>query len=70
MQMNKTDAAERTFMALTKSEFIDAEKGYWYLALLHLKNNEIELSKNILTKIVSESLYNKDKAKELLEDLN
>ena len=70
MQLEKFEDAEQTFNSLIESELLDAEKGYWYKALLYLKQDRVEDSKQILNTIVSDNLYNKSKAEELLKALD
>ncbi len=69
MELNRYDEAEQTFNALISSELLDAPKGYWYKALLSLKSDRVEEAIDILTKIVTENLFNKSKAEELLKEL-
>lgn len=69
MQLGEFKAAEQTFDELIESNLLDANKGYWYKALLNLKQDRIEACKDILGRIISEKLYNFNKAKELLKEL-
>lgn len=68
-ELGKYNEAEQTFNMLINSNLIDAEKGYWYNALLNLKQDKTKETKRILNKIVSNSLYNNQEAKELLDKL-
>lgn len=69
-ELGQYNVAEETFDKLINSKFIDAEKGYWYKALLFVKANRIEDAKTVLITITSKNLYNNNKAKALLESLN
>lgn len=69
-ELGKYDDAEQTFDALINSNLLDSEKGYWYKSLLYLKQDRVEESKKILSKIISENLSNKSKAEELLQKLD
>ncbi|MEL6253978.1 MAG: hypothetical protein AAFR87_18360 [Bacteroidota bacterium] len=70
IELEAYEAAEKSFDTLINSDLLDAEKGYWYKALLFIKRNKIRESRPVLEKIVSESLYNHPKAAELLRDLD
>ena len=70
METNQYDAANETFETLINSNSIDATKGYWYKALLLLKQEKTRESKALLEKISSENLYNAKRAKVLLQELN
>ena len=70
METGQYVAASNTFDALINSNSIDATKGYWYKALLLLKQEKVAESKELLEKISSGNLYNAEKAKKLLEELN
>lgn len=69
MELGKFSEAEETFKTLIDSEFLDAPKGKWYLALLYLKMDKVDDAKTILNEIVEKSLYNNEQAKALLGDL-
>ena len=68
-ELNKYDEAEDTFNSIIISNLIDAEKGYWYKALLYLKQDKVKKVKSTLNEIISNSLYNHSKAKELLSKI-
>jgi anti-sigma-K factor RskA len=68
-QLNKNEEAIVTFNSLVRSDLIDAQKGNWYTALLFVKLNRVEEAKELLNKIISESLYNHEIAVQLLRDL-
>lgn len=61
--------AELTFNRLINSELSNAQVGHWYKALLYLKQDKIKATKVLLHHIVSKSLYNHEKAKALLAQL-
>ena len=69
LETNNIKQARQTFNTLIMSDMIDAEKGYWYKALLHLKTEEQDSSKLVLTKIYKEKLYNYKQAKTVLKYL-
>ncbi|WP_298903696.1 tetratricopeptide repeat protein [uncultured Psychroserpens sp.] len=69
IELEQYDAAEQTFNTLIKSDLLDAPKGYWYSALLCLKQDKINEAKALLTEIVEKSYYNHIKAEALLSDL-
>nr|WP_321236354.1 tetratricopeptide repeat protein [uncultured Psychroserpens sp.] len=70
MKLKQYNAAELTFNKLIESNLLDAQKGFWYKALLYLEQDKVEDAKTILNSIVSKSLYNHTNAKELLNQLN
>lgn len=61
--------AENTFNNLINSNLIDAEKGYWYKALMLVKSDRVEEAKSVLEEIISKSLYKNTEAKALLEKI-
>ncbi|EDP72164.1 hypothetical protein FBALC1_13722 [Flavobacteriales bacterium ALC-1] len=69
-ELGNYNEAEKTFNILINSDLLDAEKGYWYKALLFIKANRVEDAKQILDKIVSNGWFKSDKAEELLKELN
>jgi len=69
MQLNKFDAAEVTFNSLIASDYLDAQKGYWYKALLYLKKKDTETARALLETIIANQYYNDAKAAELIEKL-
>ena len=69
MELNQYSDAESTLERLIKSDFLDAEKGYWYKSLLYLKSDQIEKLKAELKIIINNSYYKQDDAKELLSKL-
>ena len=70
IELEQYKQAENTFDTLIESNLLDAEKGYWYKALLYLKQDNHEKAISILKVIVSESLFNNKKATELLNKLD
>jgi len=68
-ELGQFDEAEKTFNTLINSESLDAEKGYWYKALSLLKADKVEEAKKLLEYIISKSLHNHKKAKQLLDEL-
>ena len=67
-ELGRYKEAEDTFNSLINSDLLDAKKGYWYKALLYLKQSRVEDTKEILNRIVSENLFNKKKAQDLLSE--
>ena len=65
-ELGRFEDAEKTFNNLINSNLLDAEKGYWYKALILLKEDKLVESKKILIKIVSDRLYKYNEAKLLL----
>nr|WP_321247726.1 hypothetical protein [uncultured Psychroserpens sp.] len=70
MKLEQYVNAETTFNKLINSNLLDAQKGYWYKALLYLIQDKVEDSKAVLETIVSNKYHNHLKAKALLETLN
>lgn len=68
-ELGRYNEAEKTFNSLINSDLLDSNKGYWYKALLYLKQNRVDGAKEILNIIVSENLFNKKKAQDLLNEL-
>lgn len=62
--------AEKAFDDLIKSDLLDAEKGYWFKALLYLKQGDKQKAQFVLHKIIDNKYYNYQKARELLKKLN
>lgn len=69
MQLQQFDKAALSIDTLIQSDLLDAEKGYWYKALLYLKQDDVAQSKAVLTHIVTQQLYNHTKAQALLDAL-
>lgn len=69
-ELGQYNDAQETFNSLINSDLFDAPKGYWYKALLYLKQDRVEESKVILSKIVSEELYKNNEAQKLLKQLD
>lgn len=69
-ELGQYNDAQETFDSLLNSNLLDAQKGYWYKALLYIKQNRVEESKVILSKIVSQELYKNNEAQKLLKQLD
>lgn len=69
LELDQLDKALHYFELLKNTDAIDSSKGYWYLALTYLKQNEKEKATNILQELVSGNHYNNTKARELLNQL-
>lgn len=69
IELGQFNEAESTFNTLINSALLDAEKGYWYKALLFIKIDKIKDAKTILNDIVLNSRYKNKEAKTLLEEL-
>jgi tetratricopeptide (TPR) repeat protein len=68
-ELKNFDEAIEILDTLKKSDLIDAEKAYWYKSLVYLKSNQTEKAKKELQYIIDNSLFNKQKATELLDKL-
>lgn len=68
-ELGNFDKAIEILNELQSSDLIDAEKAYWYKSLVYLKANKPKKTKKELETIVEKSLFNKEKAEELLEKL-
>ena len=55
---------------LINSDLVDAQKGYWYKALLYLKKEDIKNCKKVLAEIIENNFYNSKKAKQLLKEIS
>lgn len=69
LKTDRDKMALKSFDQLIASTFLDAQRGYWYKALVYLKMGQSEQAKTILQKIDSESLYKAESAREILEKL-
>ncbi|MBQ0736264.1 tetratricopeptide repeat protein [Aquimarina celericrescens] len=70
LEMEKTKSALINFDKLLTSNSIDNSRALWYKSLAYLKANKIEESKEVLIKIIQDSLnFNYKKAKELWIDI-
>ncbi|EAS19344.1 hypothetical protein BBFL7_00811 [Flavobacteria bacterium BBFL7] len=67
MEMGSYEEAIKTYDQLISSNFLDAEKGYWYKGLLYLKKGDEANALLIFNKIEKENLYNSSKAREIIE---
>jgi len=70
LELKQYSKAEKVFNSLKNSDSLDKNKAYWYLALTSLKQEEITITKKILKLIVTNSYYNNQRAKQLLDKLN
>ncbi|WP_299336035.1 hypothetical protein [uncultured Psychroserpens sp.] len=70
VELNQFKKAEITYDNLINNPSIDGSMGYWYKALLYLKQDRLDDSKVVLNTVVSKKLYNYKKAEELLSQLN
>lgn len=70
IELEKYKEAAQTLDELINSDLLDAEKGYWYKALLFLKENRKEEAKQILKYIIENRLYNNINAEDLLKELD
>ncbi|AUC14252.1 hypothetical protein BTO06_03405 [Tenacibaculum sp. SZ-18] len=68
-ELKNYDNAIGILNELATSNLIDAEKAYWYKALISLKKNKIDDSKELLEKIIKNNFYKSKEAKELLDKL-
>ena len=68
-ELGNYEQADKTFDSLIHSDFLDAEKGFWYKALTYVKADRVEAAKTILAEIITRKLYNHLQAKELLEKI-
>ena len=69
MELTQFDTATQTFDRLINSSLLDAEKGYWYKALLLLKQDKRKEAKTILKQIIAKKQYNYLQAEALLKEL-
>ncbi len=69
LELEQYNEAEKTFDQLSASNLIDASKGYWYNALVYLKQEKLEKTKDALQNIIKKKLYNHKKASQLLKAL-
>ena len=65
------DKALEIFSDFSTSDAYDSSKGYWYTALVYLKQEKTDEAKEILKFITKDtSHYNYKKATELLKEMN
>jgi hypothetical protein len=70
IEINDFKNAETTLDSLLESNLIDAEKSYWFKSLLYVKSNQIDKAKVLLSLIISNSYFQSENAKTLLNKLN
>lgn len=68
-ELGQYNDAKETFDSLINSNLFDAQKGYWYKALLYLKQDRVEEAKSILNKIIDEDLFRNEEAKEIINKI-
>tara|TARA_R110002111_G_scaffold69471_4_gene112460 strand:+ start:12545 stop:13321 length:777 start_codon:yes stop_codon:yes gene_type:complete len=68
-ELGNYNEAEKTFNTLINSNLLDAEKGYWYKALIFLKADRKLETIAVLETIISKNLYKNNEAKILLEKI-
>ncbi len=69
-QLNDIDNANRVFDILINNKSLESSRGYWYKALLLLKQNKLEEAKTLLAFIVKDkNNYNYTKAQEIYTDM-
>ncbi|WP_046757864.1 tetratricopeptide repeat protein [Kordia jejudonensis] len=70
LELEEYTEALKTFNVLKNSDAIDHHKAYWYIALVHLKQENTEKAKNTLQTLAQHpNFYNSEKAKVLLKKL-
>ena len=70
LELGNFKSAAQTFDNLINSDLSNAYVGYWYKALMYLKQDKVEEAQSTLRHIVEASLYNHEKAEALLSELN
>ena len=70
LENGNIDEAIQNFDKLLESNSIDKSKALWYKSLAYLKADRIEECKAILSQIIEDSLFNAQKAKKLLDELD
>ncbi|MCL6296237.1 tetratricopeptide repeat protein [Jejuia spongiicola] len=70
LQVNKTNDAILIFQDNLKTQDAFQDKNLWYLSLAYLKNNNIEASKQTLSKLLSNHEFKKEEAKLLFKKLD
>jgi len=70
MELDSTTLAIETLRKHQNFNDAVSAKTNWYLALAHLKAEQFEACKSILTKIIADHSYNHQEAKKLLSDLD
>lgn len=68
-ELGNYNGAEKTLNALINSNLLDAEKGYWYKALIFLKADRKFEAITVLETIISKNLYKNNEAEILLEKI-
>jgi len=66
-ELGSFEKAIAVYEQLINSDYLDAEKGYWYKGLLYLKKGDADNALTMFQKIETEKLYNHNKAAEIVE---
>lgn len=70
LELNEYEAALSNFKKVTKSDSLDASKGYWYTGLTYLKQKaKVKAIETFELIAANATYYNNDKAKTILEAL-
>jgi len=70
LELNNFEDALQTFTEITGLNTIDAHKGYWYVAMVHLKQGDRPKTKRALEKVVAnKNNFKATEARELLDQL-
>lgn len=70
LELNEFDKALEAFTILTESNSIDNHKGYWYIALVYLKQENKARAIEALEQVTSfKENYKYERARDLLEEL-
>lgn len=70
IEIGNYEASEQTLDKLISSDLLDAQKGYWFKSLLYIKSDRLKDAVKELEKLIENNFYNKEKALELLEQIN
>ncbi|MEP2937644.1 MAG: tetratricopeptide repeat protein [Gilvibacter sp.] len=70
LELDLFDEALQTFKNITQTNTLDAHKGYWYIAMVYLKQGDKVKTKEALNKVVEDqSNFNAHLAQKLLKQL-
>lgn len=69
-QLGQFDRAIAVLDRLIGSQLLDAQKGYWYKALVYLAADRPTEAKNILDEILANGYYNRDLAEQLQNQMD
>ena len=70
LQINQMEKSKEHFQKVIDENGEFAAEAHWYLALIAIKQEDNEMAKQQLNELISKYDYNKDKATELLSELN